>query len=155
MYSVLFICTANICRSPMAMALLKARVVGQADLWQIASAGVWAMTGNEAAAFTQVVVAQRGQELRAHRSQPVSRELIGAYNLILTMERGHKEALRAAFPEYASRVYLVWEMADQMREVVDPIGRSLVDYEDTANEIEMIFDLGWERICQLAVDKEQ
>ena len=71
------------------------------------------------------------------------------------MERGHKEALRAAFPEYASRVYLLWEMADQMREVVDPIGRSLVDYEDTANEIEMIFDLGWERICQLAADKEQ
>lgn len=154
MYSALFVCTANICRSPMAVALLRARVAEQSSLWRIASAGVWARPGNEAAVNTQLVVQHRGQDLSAHRSQPVTRELVGAFNLVLVMERGHKEALRAAFPEYASRIYLLWEMAGEPREVVDPIGRSMVDYEDTANEMEIIFEQGWERICQLAADKD-
>jgi protein-tyrosine-phosphatase len=79
--------------------------------------------------------------------------MLRQFNLILTMERGQKEALRAEFPEVARRVYLLGEMAIDEIDVRDPIGGMTVDFEDTALELERLIDLGYERICQLAQDQ--
>lgn len=152
MYSVLFVCTANICRSPMAMGLLRAKVEQEADEWRIESAGVWAQNGQPAAVFTRQVLADRGIELGNFRSRPITRELVESFNLILTMERGQKEALRAAFPQQASKVFLLTEMANRFGDIVDPIGGPLMDYEDTAREIEHLLTKGYERIRELAAD---
>ena len=150
MYSVLFVCTANICRSPMAVALLKARITDNEEKWKIESAGVWAQPGYPAAEKTQVVAQRRGIDLSDHRSRPITFQMVTEYNLVLTMERSHKEALHAAFPGYAKRIYLFWEMAGKFQDVVDPIGRTLADFEDTGMEMDAILDLGFETICQLA-----
>ncbi len=74
------------------------------------------------------------------------------YNLILTMERGQKEALQMAFPNQANKVYLLTEMVGGYWEIVDPIGGPLIDFEDTAREIEQILLVGYKRICQAAAD---
>jgi protein-tyrosine-phosphatase len=153
-HSVLFVCTANICRSPMAMGLMLAKVQGSADEWNIASAGVWADPGYPPAVNTLRVLEARGIELRAHRSRQITPEMVHAHELILVMERNHKEALRAAFPEKAGRIFLLTEMVDRRDDIVDPIGGSLADYQDTAQEIEAILAEGFENILRLAQSSE-
>lgn len=150
MRSVLFICAANICRSPMAMGLFSAQVIPAAGEWQIASAGIFAPAGYPAAQNTLAVLKQRGIDLGQHRSSQVTQEMVQTYNLILTMERGQKEALQIAFPTQAQKVFLLSEMIGGFWEIVDPIGGSFSDFEDTAREIEHILTAGYEMIYSLA-----
>lgn len=153
MHSVLFVCTANICRSPMAAALLRAKVAAEAADWRIESAGTWALEGNPAASQAQLIMKERGQDIFAHSSRSVSRELLKSFNLILTMEHGHKEAMQIEFPEVSRRIFTLSEMIGQRFEIADPIGGSTADFQATADEIEELLTRGFERIRQLASDK--
>lgn len=134
----------------MAMGLLLSKVGEAAVDWHIESAGTWAREGLPAAQMTQQVLQERGINLLNHRSRSVSKELLSSFQLILTMEAGHKEALRAEFPEIASRVYLLNEMIDRRADIHDPIGGTLADFEDTAREIDSVLTLGFEKITRLA-----
>jgi protein-tyrosine-phosphatase len=152
MPSVLFVCTANICRSPMASVLFRSKVASRADAasWRIESAGVWGMDGNAAAQKAQLVMRSMGLDLGKHLSQALNRGLLHQFNLILTMERGHKEGLSAEFPELASRIYMLSEMVNRNYDIHDPISGSLPDYQDTAREIDQILNQGMDKITQLA-----
>lgn len=150
MRSVLFVCTANICRSPMAMGLMQARVTTEPELWNIASAGIWAQQGSPPAQYTRDVLRTRGIDLGEYRSRPITRDMLQNFNLILTMERNHREALRFAFPQYNSKIFMLSEMIGKTSDIVDPVGGRLPDFEDTAREIEEILDKGYERINRLA-----
>ena len=152
MHSVLFICSANVCRSPMAMGLLQAYVGQEIGEWRIESAGVWSLEGYSAAQNAQIVVKTYGVDLSMHRSRLISADMVKDFNLILTMERGHKEALRAAFPQFAGRIFMLSEMVGEVHDVVDPMGRALADFEETAQEINKVFKLGEARIQNLSGD---
>ncbi len=147
--SVLFVCSANICRSPMAMGLMRARVAQSIDDWRIESAGVWAEEGHSAAFYTRRVLEDRDIGVGDHSSRLITPDLVRDFDLILVMERNHKEALRAAFPEYSSRIYMLSEMVGRINDIVDPIGGPRADYEDTAQEIDAILSEGFENILRL------
>ena len=153
MNSVLFICSANICRSPMAMGLLRSMVEDSSDQWKIESAGVWDMGGQQVAANTQLILKERGIDLNDHTSRTVSGTMLSEFNLVLVMEDIHKEVLKLAFPEYTDRIYMLSEMVGEFYDIVDPIGGSLADFEETALEMERILTEGFEKISILAVDK--
>jgi protein-tyrosine-phosphatase len=151
MRSILFICTANICRSPMAMGLMRARVEREAGEWRVDSAGIWAHPGLPPAQFTREVLQARGIDLGDYVSRPLTREMIEEFNLILTMERNQREALRAAFPQHTGKIFVLSQMAgNKVNDIVDPVGGPLVDFEDTAREIEQILEKGHVRIRKLA-----
>jgi protein-tyrosine phosphatase len=76
--------------------------------------------------------------------------MVQDFNLILTMERNHREALRSAFPQYRGKIFMLSEMINQMDDVVDPMGGPLTAFEETACEIETILDKGYGRIQRLA-----
>ncbi len=153
MKSVLFVCTANICRSPLAMGLLMEKVnsLDETD-WLIESAGVWANTGDTISSNVDLLMRNKGIDLSAHQSRPVAMEILEKFNLILTMENGQKEGLKVAFPDIAKRVYLISEMVDHSHSIRDPYGRSLADFKSTAKELQKIIDGGFDRIRQLASD---
>lgn len=153
MPSVLFVCTANICRSPMAAALFKARLKDKPG-WRVESAGTWAPEGEPAAARAQLALRGRGLDLGKHRSRTVTPELLEQFDLILTMERGHKEALVAEFPEIASRVYLLSEMLGSWFDVRDPMGGTQAEFEHTLRELDEILAQGQAKIEQLARREE-
>jgi len=90
MHSVLLVCTANICRSPMAEALLRARLGEAAADWRIESAGTWALEGEGAAPRAIKVLKARGIDLSQHRSRVVDASLLNRARLVLVMEKGHK-----------------------------------------------------------------
>ena len=153
MNSVLFICSANICRSPMAMGLLRSIVEDASDQWKIESAGVWDMGDQQVAANTQLVLQERGIDLNDHTSCTVIGTMLSEFNLVLVMEDIHKEILKLAFPEYTDRIYMLSEMVEEFYDIFDPIGRSLADFEETALEMERILTEGFEKISILAADK--
>ncbi len=134
----------------MAMGLLQKMVSGELQDWSISSAGIWAENGHPAAENTLAVLRDRNIEIGDSRSRPLTEDLMKANNLVLTMERGQKEALKAAFPGLASRIYLLSEMASRSNDIVDPVGCPLTDYEHTAQEIDLILSQGIKRIRKLA-----
>jgi protein-tyrosine-phosphatase len=124
---------------------LKANLLDAND-WKVESAGTWTIEGEAAAPRAIQVLREKGLDLDGHRSRMVTEELLSQFQLVLTMEAGHKEALKVEFPRYANRIYLLSEMIELKYDIEDPIGKSLQDYQETADEIEKILQKGMKRI---------
>src|SRR4030042_3024995 len=146
MPSILLVCTANICRSPMAEAILKRLVASRpdADQWHIESSGTWANFGIEPAALSQFVMHTMGMDISSHISQPVTMELLQNFDLILTMEANHKEGMIYHFSEFADRIFMLSEMVGIEEDVSDPMGGELVDFKATARELEHYLSDGFD-----------
>ena len=152
MPSVLFVCTANICRSPIASALMRS-LVDQRQLgsdWRIESAGTWTQEGYPAASKAQAILKEGGVDISDHRSRSVSGKLLRDFDLILVMEQGHREALQIEFPDIRERVYLLSELAGAVYDIRDPIGGSTEDFMETIREISHLLAQGFDKIVQLA-----
>jgi protein-tyrosine phosphatase len=151
--SVLFVCAANQCRSPMAMVLFKnildKRTEKRED-WQVESAGIWAVSGYSATSNANLVMSEMGLDLNDHRSQPVTESLLGRFNLILCMENEHVNFIKRNFPDLKEKIFLLSEMAGQDSDIWDPAGFSLDAYKDTANEILELLKNGSSKIFQLS-----
>ena len=151
MANILIICTANICRSPVATALLgdRLRRRGLFD-WRVESAGTWAMVTRGASRYSIDLMSRYGHDITAHRSRMVTAEHLRQADLVLTMEVGHAEALRSEFPTEAHKVFIITEMIGHTYSIDDPYGGPLVEYERMVTSLTEVIDSGLERIVALA-----
>ena len=150
MKSVLFVCTANLCRSPLAQGLFHYHLGKSLDGWKIDSAGIWAEEGNPPSSKTLQILREKGIALSDQRSKRIERSILEQFALVLTMEKGQKEALQIEFPEHREKIFLLSEMVGRSYDIADPVGGDLEDYRRTAEEIDRILSEGLERIAGLA-----
>lgn len=137
--NILFICTGNTCRSPMAEGLMK-QIAQNANLQvQVQSAGVAAFPGSPASTHTDTILKSRGIH-QNHVSQPVTPELVQWSDLILTMTESHKKILCRHFPGGEEKVFTVNEFADDKGDVTDPYGGSLEVYQETERDLEAVLN---------------
>ena len=149
---ILFVCTGNLCRPPLASTLFRARFIrdeARRD-WQVESAGTWASEGRPASAYAVEEMARRGLDLSAHQARLVTRELVAEADLVLVMENDHAEALKAVFPDHAHKVCLFSEVIGRRYDIDDPYGGTREEYAAIAKELEELIEAGYERIVALA-----
>jgi protein-tyrosine-phosphatase len=151
MAHILFVCTGNLCRSPMAAGLLRKRLADEAlDHHMVTSAGVWAVDGRPASEHAVTVMAEHGADITAHIAHTLNAADVAEADLILVMSREHAVAIRHTWPQYGWKVHRLAEMAGKRRDVEDPYGQSVEVYRACAAEIARYIDDGLERILDLA-----
>ena len=130
--NVLFVCTGNTCRSPLAALALRRELGGEANDVRIQSAGTAATAGQPASMGSQRVAEAEGLDLAQHRSRPVTREMLAAADLVLVMSPSHRAAVRALGAS-DDKVHVIseWpEPGEPGLPVFDPFGASSEAYEE-------------------------
>jgi len=142
---VLFVCTGNICRSPLAASLLERALKSHGLEVEVTSAGTGAWDGAPASEGAYLVGLERGLDLSGHRARLLTRELVEEADLILTMARHHRARVDELGGE--GKVFVLGEYAGKGGdEVSDPFGGELTVYRDTAQELEALAEAVADRL---------
>lgn len=131
MNDIIFICTGNTCRSPMAEALFRAQGGEQKTGLVAASAGLYTRDGQPASDNAALAASELGADLSAHRAQMLTDEQTREARYLVCMTGAHFNALRARLPDCADKLFTLLS-----EDVADPFGGDLQTYRAAAAQIE-------------------
>src|SRR6266478_7564622 len=135
--TVLFVCTGNVCRSPMAEGLFRKMIAGRPDL-KVSSAGVSTYPGQSPSPDAVEVLAKKGIDISGTRSKPLTERLVQEATWIIAMTRSHLDSIFYQYPEAAEKTYLLreFEPGAASFDIADPIGLGIDAYEEARDTIQ-------------------
>ncbi len=144
---VLFVCTGNSCRSPMAAALLGKMAKERGLDIETKSCGTAALLGMRATKETIEVLKREDTMIFDHRSKPLNQEVIDWADLILVMEERHRESLLQYQPQAKEKTFLLTKfVGEEERDIIDPIAKPLEVYEGLLIDLKFYLTKVIERI---------
>jgi glycine hydroxymethyltransferase len=139
MKTVLFVCTGNICRSPMAEGLFRHAVQGQGE-YRVISAGLGAMEGQPPSAYAVQAVRELGIDISGQRSRMLTHELVQQADYIFGMTHSHIDTVMMLYPFAAEKTFLLREFDETLdtfeKDISDPIGGSYEIYLTCRDQLE-------------------
>jgi glycine hydroxymethyltransferase len=139
MKTVLFVCTGNVCRSPMAEGLFRQATCGRGE-YRVVSAGLGAMEGQPPSAFAIQVVKELGIDISAQRSRMLTPDLVQQADYVFGMTHSHIDTVVMLYPQAAEKTFLLREFDETLdrfeKDISDPIGGSYDTYLNCRDQIE-------------------
>lgn len=137
--NILFVCTGNICRSPMAKVIFEDMVAELPVLRSagiaVKSAGTLNIDHHKAGDKAIQVMKERGLDLTSHRSKYIDQHLVDWSDIILVMEYEHREYILDQFTHAHNKVQMLSEFAGERGDVPDPIGQGIEIYRQCAEQL--------------------
>jgi protein-tyrosine phosphatase len=134
--NVLVVCVGNICRSPMAEAMLRQRVLSSI---KITSAGTHAMLSSTMDPLARAVLHLNGVEAQKHRSRQIDRQMLYDADLILLMEHRQTQSVLKLAPEVRGKTFLIGKWQQEL-EIADPYRRPQLAFEQTYEQLSRCVD---------------
>lgn len=143
---ILFVCTGNTCRSPMAEAVFRQLLEreGMEGVY-VSSAGIFAFESQPASENAVAVTESRGIDLKGHKARRMTKKQIDEYDLILTMTESHREVIMGITAD-SQKVHTLNGYIGKRGEIVDPFGHSVEVYEQTILDMSDSLELLLEKI---------
>src|SRR5207249_8304985 len=139
MKTILFVCTGNVCRSPMAEGIFRQAVKGRGD-YRVLSAGLGAMEGQPPSAYAVQAVRELGIDISGQRSRMLTPELVQDADFIFGMTHNHIDTVILLYPQAADKTFLLREFDETLdffeKDISDPIGGSYEVYLNCRDQIE-------------------
>jgi protein-tyrosine phosphatase len=127
--NIVFVCTGNICRSPMAEYLFKQQMNHQTNTFDISSAGTHALSNHPISTHSATLLNKEHINCSQHISRQLTKEIISQSDLVLVMETFHKYTINSIAAESQGKVFLLGHW-DQI-EISDPYNKNLTFYKHT------------------------
>ncbi|MDB6065003.1 MAG: glyA [Pedosphaera sp.] len=139
MKTILFVCTGNVCRSPMAEGIFRHVMKGRRDI-QVMSAGIGAMEGQAPSPYAVQAVKELGIDISKQRSRQLTSELVQEADYIFGMTHSHVDTVFLLYPQAAEKTFLLREFDETLdifeKDISDPIGGSYEVYLNCRDQIE-------------------
>ncbi|MGH7991769.1 MAG: low molecular weight protein arginine phosphatase, partial [Limisphaerales bacterium] len=139
MKTILFICTGNVCRSPMAEALFRRALHGRGGFCAL-SAGLGAVDGQPPTSHSVTAMKEIGIDISGQRSRALTADLVRQADFIFGMTHGHVDTVGLLYPQAAEKTFLLREFDETLepheKDIPDPIGCSYEIYAHCREQIE-------------------